>query len=127
MPHHTLFLRGSIPTDSLEVVARTVFGALGVEVWEERLSSNYPPDDHYFAGYTENVELTVYDDDSSTKSGYPFHLALEEATWRKGPKQIAADPKQIAETLARVGISVFVPAGAWYKTDWDGKGDLYAA
>src|SRR5262245_27099375 len=122
----TLFL-ASDDCSTLEAVARRVFEVLAVEDWEERFSSNYPPDEHYFAGYAENVELTVSDADSNVMPQYGFHLDVDQATWRKGRRIIDADPEQVARALAKAGFNVFVPTGAWDKIGWDGKGDVYAA
>jgi hypothetical protein len=122
----TLFVSSNDFT-TLEAVARRVFELLQVELWEERFSSNYPPDGHYFAGYAENIELAVSDADSDVMAEYPFHLHIDEASSRKGPSKINPDPKGIAQALVKGGFTVFIPAGAWYKVGWDGKGDIYAA
>jgi hypothetical protein len=108
-------------------VASGVFGALGLGEWEERHSSNYPPDGHYFAGYCENAEVTVYDADDDRTPDYPFHVSVENSGWRKGRGIIATDVASVAKALVAGGFSVFVPVGAWEQTDWDGDGDVYVA
>jgi hypothetical protein len=108
-------------------VAAEVFRALGVTEWEERDSSNYPPDNHYFAGYCENVEVEVYDGDDDRTADYPFHVSVEEASWRKGPGVVSTDVATLAKALVTGGFTVFVPMGAWWRTDWKGDGDVYAA
>jgi hypothetical protein len=113
--------------DNLSDVASAVFRTLGVMDWKERDSSNYPPDDHYFAGYSENAEVTVYDADDDRTPDYPFHVYVEDSSWRKGPGVIATDVPTVARALVAGGFTVFVPAGAWGQTDWDGNGDVYAA
>ena len=121
----TLFV-ASNTIGTLEAVARRVFEVLGIEQWEERFSSNYP-NEHYFAGYTEDVQLTVYDADSDVMPEYRFLLDLDTATWRKGRGKIDADPSRVAQALAKTGFTIFIPEGDWYKVGWDGKGDRYAA
>jgi hypothetical protein len=108
-------------------VASGVFSALGITESEERYSSNYPPDEHYFAGYCENAEVTVSDGDDDRVPDYPFHVSVEDSSWRIGRGVIATEVASIAKALVAGGFTAFVPAGAWYQTDWDGDGDVYAA
>jgi hypothetical protein len=107
-------------------VASGVFRALGFSKWEERDSSNYP-DGHYFAAYSENAEVMVYDGDDERTRGYPFRVSVEDASWRKGSGIIATDKASIVRALISAGYSVFVPAGAWERTDRDVEGDAYPA
>jgi len=111
----------------LRDTASGVFHALGVSEWEERDSSNYPPDGHYFVGYSENAEVTVYDGDDERTFAYPVRVLVEDASWRKGHGTIATDEASVVKALVSGGFTVFVPAGAWEQTDWDGDGDVYAA
>lgn len=113
--------------ENLHSVAAAVFRALGVTEWEKRDSSNYPPDDHYFAGYSENAGVTVYDADDERTPDYPFRVAIEAASWSKGHGIIAIGEATVVAALAASGFTVFVPVGAWEQTDWDGDGDVYAA
>lgn len=117
-----LFIKPRNTDTSLRDVAAGVFGALDVSKWEERYSSNYPPDEHYFAGYCENAEINVHDGDDDRTSDYPFRVSVENASWRKGPGIIAADTESVAKALAAIGFSVFVPIGPWHLLDWDGNG-----
>ena len=66
----------------LHDVASGVFHALSISEWEERDSSNYPPDGHYFTGYSENAEVTVYDGDDERTPDYPFRVSVEDAVDR---------------------------------------------
>jgi hypothetical protein len=111
----------------LHDVASGVFRALGVSEWEERESSNYPPDGHYFAGYSENAMVRVYDGDDERTLAYPFRVSVEDASWRKGRAVIATDEASVVRALVASAFTVFVPFGAWEQTDWDGDGDVYAA
>jgi hypothetical protein len=107
---------------TLEEVAKCIFDTLGIQTWEERHSLNYPPDEHYFAGYAANVELKVYDADSDIHD-YPFHLSVATASWCKGAQTIDGDPRHIAQALARSGLVVLMPTGAWYRSDSSGEGE----
>lgn len=111
----------------LRDVAAAVFRAVGIAEWQERDSSNYPPDDHYFVGYCENAEVTVYDGDDARTPDYPFRVSVEEATWRRGSGVIATDEASVVRGLIGGGFAVFIPAGAWERTDWDGAGDVHEA
>lgn len=106
----------------LHDVASGVFRALGISEWEERDSSNYPPNDHYFAGYSENAEVTVYDGDDERTPDYPFRVSVEDASWRKERGIIATDEATVVRALVAGVFTVFVPAGAWDRSDWDGDG-----
>ena len=111
----------------LSDIASGVFRALGVSEWEERDSSNYPPDNRYFVGYCENAQVVVYDADDEWTPAYPFRVSLEDSSWRKGHSTIATDVATVAKALVAGGFTVFVPAEGWERTDWDGEGDVYAA
>jgi len=121
-----LFIAGRDSSQKLAEVAAHVYEAPAIVESEERFSSNYPPDEHYFVGYAENVVVKVYDADDDTKPEYRFRLALSPPRWRKGSKLAISDPVMIAETLARAGLKTFIPSGQWSRTDWDGKGKEYA-
>ena len=121
------FITPGKPDAKLSEVASQVFRALGVREWEERESSNYPPDDHYFAGYCQNAGVTVYDADDDRTPEYPFRVSVEDSSWRRGPGVIATEVLSVAKALVGGGFTVFVPAGAWGQNDWDGDGDIYAA
>lgn len=121
------FITPRKPDAKLHDVASEVFRALGVGEWEERDSSNYPPDGHYFAGYSQNAEVIVYDGDDERTLDYPFRVSVEDASWRKGRGTIATDEPSIVRALVASAFTVFVPVGAWERSDWDGDGDVYAA
>jgi hypothetical protein len=120
----TLFIAADDTRVGLEAVARDVFAAFGLEEHEERFSSNYPPNDHYFAGYGENVVLHVFDFDA-IRPGFIYGLSLSEPTHRSGTQRAPADAATAAEILARAGFRVFVPIGAWSRPEWDGRGSEY--
>jgi hypothetical protein len=121
-----LFINSPESGARLRDVASTVFSSLGVVEWEERHSSNYPPDEHYFAGYCENAEVIVSDGDDERTSDYPFHVSIDRPGWRKGPGIIATDVQTLAKALVASGFVVFVPTGDWTRADWDGAGDKRA-
>ena len=123
----TLFVAPLEGVTTLEAVASTVFRALGLKETEERFSTNYPPDEHYFAGYAANIVVVVADADDDRMSRFPFAITLKRPTYRKGSAIIEAEPAVIASMLAAVGLRAFVPLGEWYRSDWDGQGVEYAA
>ena len=123
-----LFISPGKDGSRLADVAAGVFHALGVSHSEERQSANYPPDEHYFAGYAQNACVTVFDCDDDQMPDFPFRVSLEEPkSWRSGTGTIETEPERIARLLVSVGFRVFIPHGAWYQAGWDGDGEVYAA
>jgi hypothetical protein len=110
---------------TLESVAMAAFAALGVAETEERFSSNYPPEDHYFVGYASNVVIEVCDL-AEVKEGFPIHLSLKPPTYRKGNACAPASAAEVASILYLAGLKVFRPNGNWALADWDGSGQIYA-
>ena len=121
----TLFIAVDDKRVGLAAVARDVFVALGLSETEERDSSNYPPDDHYFVAYAANAVIKVCDFDDC-KPGYPYCLSIDQPTYRKGKEQTADNATLVAAILAKAGFRIFVPIGPWYGKDWDGNGKEYA-
>lgn len=122
---NTLFIADGIERSGLDAVARDVFLALDLSETDERFSSNYPPDDHYFVGYGENVVLKIFDL-HDVKLGYPYCISIDNPTHRKGSAQLPDDAEVLAEALARKGFRLFVPIGPWHHSDWDGSGNEFA-
>jgi hypothetical protein len=127
MSSTTFFINAGRNDPELRDVAISVFDSLGLSEWEERFSSNYPPHGHYFIGYAENAGVTVCDSDSADMPEYPYHITVEVPHWRGGTGIVITDPPKIAELLASCGFTVFIPHGAWYRTDWDGSGKVFSA
>jgi hypothetical protein len=126
--HAAIFFIAPRQTDAdLADVASAVFDALGISEWEERDSSNYPPDGHYYAGYCQNAKVKVYDGDDDRTLNYPFHVLVEDSSWRKGRGVIITDAASVSKALVGAGYTVFIPHGDWHRTDWNGEGDVYTA
>lgn len=119
---HMLFTSARTSDANLADVASGVFGALGASDWEERFSTNYPPDGHYYAGYAENAEVTVYDNDDDMPPGYPISVTIEDATWRRSSGKMPTESVAIVDALVGIGFTVFVPSVDWYTNSWDGTG-----
>lgn len=125
MTQDTLFLASNDEQSTLARIAACVFTALCVPESEERFSSNYPPDEHYFAGYGANAVIEVFDL-ADIKEGYPYCVSIGKPTYRKGNTNIPVDTISIGEVLAKTGLRVFVPKGQWASLEWDGEGTTYA-
>ncbi|NQD36091.1 hypothetical protein HPT27_03580 [Permianibacter sp. IMCC34836] len=125
MNRDTLFIAKQTPFSTLDTIALAIFKALELLETEERFSSNYPPDDHYFAAYGKNVVLKVFDMDD-VKPEYPFCVSIDKPTYRHGEAQIPTDSSVLAAALAEKGFRVFEPNGPWYSTGWNGEGKEYA-
>ena len=121
-----LFLRARPGSLNLEEIAVTIFHCLGITNWEERLSANYPPDEHYFSGYAENATIQISDCDWFRFEEYTYHASISEPTsWRTGTGIVEKDPLKIVERLVKVGFTVFIPKGNFFLHGWDGDGDIY--
>ncbi len=99
-----LFISSTEKEERLGIVAAKVFRALGIEETEERFSSNYPPDAHYFVGYSQNLELQMCDADDERTPEFPFRAFVSKATYRKGPGLIMESVKEMAEALANASL-----------------------
>ena len=122
----TLFLGSNGSPRTLSEISRVVFDALGLSENKERLSSNYPPDMHYFVGFARNLQVTVYDADDEVMPDYPFRITLGGPVLRQGPSEIDAASSAIAAKIALAGVEVFVPHGAWYQPGWQVRGERHS-
>ena len=120
-----LFTNSGQNRTRLADVAASVFQLLGVSKWDEQHSPNFPPDRHYFAGYAQNGSVAVYDCDEAQPPAYPFRVSVKESTRRLGSGRIEINASKLAKMLASGGFTVFIPHGTWYRTDWDGDGEIY--
>jgi hypothetical protein len=124
----TLFISSTKGGSRLADVAAGVFRALGLSQSEERHSSNYPPEKHYFAGYAQNACIQIYDYDDDQVRDFPFAISVEgPKSWRHGVGTVETDPQRLARLLVAGGFRVFIPHGAWYEAGWDRDGEVYAA
>lgn len=125
MKPSVFFIRPPEYGTRLRDVAVEVFDALRVCKWEERNSSNYPPDEHYFIGYCENAEVIVADGDDEQTADHPFHVHVEYSSRHHGSGIIATDVETLVKALVARGFVVFVPTGDWTEADWNRDGDEY--
>jgi hypothetical protein len=121
----TVFVRAARAPSTLEATALEVFRVLGLSEYEERFSSNYPPDEHYYVGYAENSVVEVFDM-GDVKEGYPYGVSFENPTYRKGSERLPEDPGALVSLLAAAPLRVFVPEGRWWSKDWSGVGTEHA-
>lgn len=120
---NSLFIAKDALRCTLAEVANAVFSALGTSETEERFSSNYPPDDHYFVAYASNVVIQISDlEEDVGKENYPYLLSLQRVTYRKGQLSAPESATEVADILARAGFKVFRPIGEWWSREWDGSG-----
>jgi len=118
----TLFVSSRTHTKDLIGAAQEIFKALGIMEWEERESSNYPPDGHYAVAYASNVTVEVYDTDDDRLGDYPFTVSCSRPTYRKGTEAVSETSSEIATILAAGGFEVLIPLGPWWLTEWDRQG-----
>ncbi|MDC8758487.1 hypothetical protein [Janthinobacterium fluminis] len=121
--HDVMFVHSPLP--ELQEAAFAIFEALGLDVFEERESSNYPPENRYFIGYAANASLKVCRSDDD-RLPHPYWVILgQSVVHRAGLMSIPTDVPILAAVLAGGGLEVFVPSKGWSKTDWNGSGDVY--
>ena len=124
--HEVLLLSSSKPVASLSEVAARVFTELGLTEPEERESSNYPPDDHYFCGYARNATVEVCDADESEMPEYPYWLVLTDKTsWKDAKTEFVAESESVAQILANAGFKVFIPSEGWGRVGWKRSGKVF--
>jgi hypothetical protein len=76
--------------------------------WEERFSSNYPPDEHYFRCFMLGLEIKIFDDDSY--DGYDFDLVFKPDIYIETDINWMADLADcVARMLAVQGYTVLRP------------------
>jgi hypothetical protein len=110
-------------------VAVRVIQLLQFQEWERRDSDNYPPRGYYFKGYASNCSVTLYEDDSlTTPFRCPIVISISLPSGRSAlPIAIPASANELAHLVASSGLVAFVPRGEWWRTGWDGAGDVFAS
>lgn len=123
--HEVMFVHSPLPT--LPEAAFAIFQTLGLDVFEERESSNYPPENRYFIGRAANASLKICCSDDD-RLPHPYWVVLGPClVERSSQVRIPTDIPILAEALAASGLEIFVPSKGWSKIDWDGAGDLYGS
>ena len=124
--HEVFLLSSSIPVADLSALAARVFVELGLTEFEERESSNHPPDDHYFCAYARNATVEVCDADDSEIPEYPYWLVLRDKTsWKNAKTELVAEPEAVAQKLANAGFKVFIPTDGWGRAGWEPQGKVF--
>jgi hypothetical protein len=102
--HETLSISRHAEASDLRSQAAIVFRALGVTKSEERFSSNYPPDEHYFLGFGVNASITVCDADNTSES-FPYWLTIEApVSWGEPVDTLPTDFGTVASLLQNAGL-----------------------
>ena len=103
--HHTLSVTRHEDGLSLRTQATLVFAAPGITQFEERFSSNYPPDDHYFLGFAVNASVMVCDADEGAAADFPYWVIIQSpVSWGNSVAAMSTDPTDVAATLRRAGM-----------------------
>jgi hypothetical protein len=124
--HEILFVKRRKGRNTLLEQARSVFAALGLESYEERHSSNYPPDDHYFVGLATNGAVEVCDSDDPDLPQYQYWVVVTDRALSAASQALpSTDPRRLACKLARDGFEVFLPSAGWPLVGWDGTGEYF--
>jgi hypothetical protein len=115
------------PLPALQEAALAIFQTLGLDVFEERESSNYPPENRYFIGRAANASLKVCCSDDD-RLPHPYWAILEPGVIEGASQvKIPTEIPVLAELLAASGLEIFVPSKGWSKIDWSGSGDVYGS
>lgn len=121
--HEVMFVHSPLPT--LQEAALAIFKALRLDVFEERESSNYPPENRYFTGHASNAALKVCCSDDE-RLPHPYWVILgSRVVGGSSQVSIPVEIPILAEALAASGLEIFVPSKGWSKIDWNGSGDVY--
>lgn len=106
MRYHFSITRHGLSTD-LATCARAVFSVLGISNFEERFSSNYPPDDHYFLGLATNASVLVCDSDDEDGVDFPYWVIVNDPVpWGKADLAVLIDPVELVKALTETGLEV---------------------
>lgn len=124
--HLVLFARSLRGNPETQEFASRVFTSLGLTQFEERESSNYPPEERYFIGYAANASVKVCRSDDEELPQYPFQVVLEDARSRvPAVETIPVEITHFAETVAVAGIQLFQPTDGWGRVGWTPSGTVY--
>lgn len=88
----------------LKTQAELVFSALDVSVFEERFSPNYPPNGHYFMGFTLDAAIEVCDAEGDDTKEYPYWVITGSPERRDGFGLLPSDPSALASMLTLAGM-----------------------
>ena len=89
----------------LKTQAILVFSALGITKFEERFSSNYPPDGHYFLGFGVNASLKVCDAHDESSAAYPYWVVIgEPVSWGDGVDTLPTESAAVESLLQTAGM-----------------------
>jgi hypothetical protein len=103
--HNILCAARHVDDVDLKAQAVLVFSALGVARFEERFSSNYPPDDHYLLGFGVNASVEVCDVDEEGPTDFPYWVTLRSpVSWGEPVDTLPTDLTVIASLLQQAGI-----------------------
>jgi hypothetical protein len=124
--HEVLFIKHPLGTSNLAKCALDVFSVLGLQSYEERFSSNYPPDDHYYIARATNCAIEVSDADDEDLPQYKHWVAVTNWKLAASDQTLAsADPREVAKELASAGFEVFLPSSGWPQVGWDQTGEYF--
>lgn len=63
-------------SDDLEKIAASIFEYVDASSVETRTSSNYPPENIYFLGYVQDIQLKISHSDSNDHLDLPYWIVL---------------------------------------------------
>jgi len=103
--HKTLSVARHAHSVDLKTQAEFVFSALGITKFEERFSSNYPPNEHYFLGFGVNASIKVCDSDAEDETDYPYWVVIgNPVPWGSSVDKLPTDSVTVASLLQQAGI-----------------------
>jgi hypothetical protein len=106
---------------SLDDFVAVLSGILGCGPWEERESSNYPPEFRYFRCYALGMEITASIADKGEFSAFEFLLFLEPELLQRERAFLAGVADCIAKKLVLAGYEVLRP----FDSSRVGNGGVY--
>jgi len=114
-----LLIKKRQATQTLDEFIKALPSLLGCGPWEQRESSNYPPENRYFRCLALGLEVLVCVADDSEFREYDFNLHLAEF-WRSGSEFLFELADCIARKLVVSGYEVLRP----FDSSRSGQGGL---
>ena len=104
-----LLIKKRQATQTLDEFIKALPKVLGCGPWEQRESSNYPPENRYFRCFALGLEILACVADDSQFRDYDFGLHMEAEFWRSDSEFLFELADCVARKLVVNGYEVLRP------------------
>src|SRR6476660_9968099 len=115
-----LLIKKKQVTQTLDEFIKALPSLIGCGPWEERESSNYPPENRYFRCFAVGLEILACVADDSEFGEYDFHLHLKPEFRRSDAEFLFELADGVARKLVVSGYEVLRP----FDSSRSGQGGL---